>query len=113
MTLFLINSSYCQFKPQEEIQRIDLKLEKFRKQHQIGTLMIIGGALISSVPYLVAPDFFETRSFLVLGGVIALSGTITSIDSYKHLKLESKRQMNQEPSTPAKPKKPKNWWTPR
>ena len=81
----------AQFRAEDEVKRIDLKLESFRKQHQIGTLMALSGVVVSSIPLLIGFDLPDSDRIFVLGGVLSLSGIITTIDSYKHLKLESKR----------------------
>jgi hypothetical protein len=112
LTFFLINSSYCQFKPQEEIQRIDLKLEKFRSQHQLGTFLSFIGIALATTPILTGLDFNEAIGFMAIGTAVSISGLVVSIDSYKHLKLEPTKGLRETPRQ-QKNKKPKNWWTPR
>lgn len=93
MSICLSNVSFCQLKPvEEEIHRIDLKLEKFRKQHQTGTLLAFVGVALTSIPILVGVSTVDSYLFLGAGAILSLSGVIVSIDSYKHLKLESKRK---------------------
>lgn len=113
LVIGLANVSYCQLKPiEDDIHRIDLKLEKFRKQHQTGTLMIIIGVAISSIPILVGFESYDAYGFIAGGGILSLSGMIVSIDSYKHLRLESnsgiRKPVRQESEPQSKPKKPKS-----
>jgi len=105
----------AQFRAEDEVERIDLKLEKFRRQHQTGTFMVLAGVILSALPVLEGGYNTEAYAFLIGGGVLSLSGMIVSIDSYKHLKKQSKfeKQMyypsqkdNKEQNVP----KPKNYW---
>ena len=50
-------------------------------------------------------DTFESYTFLIEGWVYSLFVVIVCIDSYKHLKLNSKGKSSQELSKPAKPEK--------
>mgnify|MGYP000889254620 FL=1 len=119
--LFLIisNNSFSQLKPAQdtinEIHRIDLKLEKFRKQHQTGVLLSFLGAGIALVPTLATG---EVNTGLLIGGsILSAIGLLTSLSSYSHLRYNP-AENNPEPpkdqsSEPAPKAKPKNWWTPR
>lgn len=113
--LFFSISSFSQVRQDAEIQRIDLKLEKFRHQHQTGTLLSIIGIAVSALPLTGLVESDASIGFVTIGSSLALSGAIISIDSYKHLKLESKRKRRQKEMDTKVPKrvKPKNWWTPR
>lgn len=66
---------------------IDLKLEKFRKQHTFGTGMQIVGAAICALGYYTQRTNGNLyQPYYIMGSGIMLGGTITRIASYRHLK---------------------------
>jgi hypothetical protein len=113
--LGLTSPLLCQMRPVEEseIHRIDLKLEKFRKQHQTGVLLSFIGAGIVVVPMLATGEL--NMGTVIAGSIFSTAGLIISIDSYKHLRYSDDRHEieNSPPSKAPKRIKPKNWWTPR
>jgi uncharacterized membrane protein len=100
----------AQFQPQQEVERIDLKLERFRKEHQTGTLLIIIDSVLSIIP-LVSNMSYNGTGFYVASGVLGLTGYLITIDSYHHLRLKTAYREKESKDKP-KPK-PKNWFTPR
>lgn len=118
--LSIAHNSFCQLKPIQdtisEVQRIDLKLEKFRKQHQTGVLLSFIGVGIALIPTLATG---EVNTGLLAGGsVLSAIGLLTTLNSYKHLRYPPLLGSNLEPmdnqsSEPIKKVKPKSWWTPR
>lgn len=72
-----------------ETKPIDLKLEKFRKEHAFGTGMQIVGAAICGLGYYAQRSNGKLyKPFYALGGTLALSGTITKMVSYRHLAID-------------------------
>ena len=124
LLLFLLflgisNYSFCQLKPAKdtitEYQRIDLKLEKFRRQHQTGVLLSFIGACAILVPTLATG---KVNNYALAGGCIfSTVGLFKSLNSYKHLRYPSSDtqpvQSKSESKEPAPKAKPKSWWTPR
>jgi len=117
--LGISNYSFCQLKPAQdtitEYQRIDLKLEKFRHQHQTGVLLSFIGACAILVPTLATG---KVNNYALAGGcILSTVGLFTSLNSYKHLRYTSTSPEELPPkngnieSTPKA--KPKSWWTPR
>jgi hypothetical protein len=86
--LGLTSPLLCQKRPVEEseIHRIDLKLEKFRKQHQTGVLLSFIGAGIVLVPMLATGELI--MGTVIAGSLLSTAGLIISIDSYKHLRYD-------------------------
>ena len=113
------NNSFCQMKPVQErdieIQRIDIKLEKFRKQHQVGVLLSILGAVVFIMPSVSQGKY--TTATIFAGSVLSAAGYITTFDSYRHLRYDVPKLDSQSPKIetpePIKKTKPKSWWTPR
>lgn len=103
--IMLCFSLKAQFQPQQEIERIDLKLERFRKEHQAGTLLIIIGSMLSVIP-IVSNMSYNGTGFYVAAGVLGLTGYLITIDSYHHLRLKTAYR-EQESKDKPKPK-PKN-----
>jgi hypothetical protein len=92
-------NSYCQLKPVQErdieIQRIDIKLEKFRKQHQVGVLLSILGAVVFIMPSVSQGKV--TTATIFAGSVLSAAGYITTFDSYRHLRYELPKLDSQSP----------------
>jgi len=70
---------------ESEIHRIDLKLEKFRKQQQTGVLLSFIGAGVVLVPMLATGEL--NIGTVIAGSIFSAAGSIVSIDSYKHLQI--------------------------
>lgn len=89
LILGLSSPLLCQKRPVEEseIHRIDLKLEKFRKQHQTGVLLSFIGAGIVFVPMLATGEL--NIGTVIAGSIFSAAGLIVSIDSYKHLRYDN------------------------
>jgi len=117
LLIFLLQSFqlFGQLKPtveiEKEIQRIDLKLEKFRNQHQNGKLISIVGAGIVIVPTFATGEI--NNGVLIAGTIISLVGYIVSMNSYKYLRYDQPELVKVEDLKPSKKTKPKSWWTPR
>jgi len=92
--LSISNYTFCQLKPttETEIQRIDLKLEKFRKQHQTGVFLSFLGAGLALIPMLATGK--ANPAVIIGGSVLSTAGLITSLNSYKHLRYT---QLQTEP----------------
>lgn len=99
----------------KEIQRVEMKMEKFRSQHQTGVLMSLVGSAIAIVPTAAVGELVPAA--IIIGSVFSLVGIVYSITSYRHLRFESKGppEVKTESSNPSdvKKEKPKSWWTPR
>ena len=99
----------------KEIQRVEMKMEKFRSQHQTGVLMSLVGSAIAIVPTAAVGELVPAA--IIIGSVFSLVGIVYSITSYRHLRFESKSppEVKTESSNPSdvKKEKPKSWWTPR
>jgi hypothetical protein len=54
--------------------------------------MAFVGAALTSIPILVGVSTVDSYLFIGAGAIVSLSGVIVCLDSYKHLKLESKRK---------------------
>lgn len=75
---------------QTEPKPIDLKLEKFRKEHAFGTGMQILGAVFMGLGYAVQrTDGKAYKPYYALGGAFVLSGTIVKMTSYSNLAIET------------------------
>jgi hypothetical protein len=86
--LFTSLSSYSQFAPPEKVDAIDLKLDKFRKTHNTGTIIQIVGGLIAAYGLYSQQNGGERyRYFYATGGFIVVAGTLTKLSSYSHLRL--------------------------
>lgn len=79
------------FEAKKEIERIDLKLEKFRSQHQQGLLITLVGGVFATVPTIVSEK--PIIPIMVIGSLISTYGIISTIDSYKHLRFKPKYQI--------------------
>lgn len=113
------NYSIGQLKPKQDtindIQRIDLKLEKFRQQHQSGVVLTFIGAGIILIPTLVNG---EANGYVIAAGsIFSMLGVFKSLNSYKHLRYNPtspEPPTSKSESKEKEPKaKPKSWWTPR
>jgi hypothetical protein len=117
--LVISNYSFCQLKPAKdtitEYQRIDLKLEKFRYQHQTGVWLSIVGACAILAPTLATGKI--NNEALAVGCILSTAGLFISLNSYKHLRYPSSDtqpvQSKSESKEPTPKAKPKSWWTPR
>jgi hypothetical protein len=87
-TCFALAQAQPPFDAKKEIERIDLKLEKFRSQHQTGLLITMAGGVFAAVPSIVSEK--PVIPIMVIGSIISTYGIISTIDSYKHLRSKSK-----------------------
>jgi hypothetical protein len=76
------------FNAESEIERIDLKLEKFRSQHQQGAFITLLGGIIATVPSITQGK--PIMSTIALGTFVSALGVVTSINSYKYLRYKPK-----------------------
>lgn len=76
------------FNAEKEIERIDLKLEKFRNQHQQGAFITLLGGIIATVPSITQGK--PLMSSIALGTFVSTVGVVTSINSYKYLRYKPK-----------------------
>lgn len=75
---------------QTEPKPIDLKLEKFRKEHAFGTGMQIVGAVFMGLGYAVQrTDGKAYKPYYALGSAFVLSGTIVKMTSYSNLAIDT------------------------
>jgi hypothetical protein len=85
--------SICQNQPpfdaEKEVERIDLKLEKFRSQHQQGAFITLLGGIISTVPSISQGK--PIMSSIALGSFVTAIGILTTLNSYKYLKHNSQK----------------------
>lgn len=97
------------------LQKVEYKVDKFRQQHQTGVLTSIAGGIIIAAPLVLVGEV--VLPVLIIGSVVFIVGSITSLRSYRHLTFnvaDHARNLadikKHESDTKAKPK---NWWTPR
>lgn len=85
--LFTSFSSYGQYAPTEKVDAIDLKLDKFRKRHNTGTIIQIVGGLVTALGYYTQQnDGVAWKNMYLLGGACIVGGTITQMTSYSFLR---------------------------
>ncbi len=88
LPLLSISQNQPPFNAEKEIVRIDLKLQKFRNQHQQGTFATAFGLGIATIPSIALG---KTNVFTVaLGTFITAIGVATTLNSYKYLSLKYK-----------------------
>lgn len=75
---------------QTEPKPIDLKLEKFRKEHAFGTGMQILGAVFMGLGYATQRSNGNAyKPYYALGSAFVVAGTITRMTSYRHLSIDT------------------------
>jgi hypothetical protein len=75
---------------QTEPKPIDLKIEKFRKEHAFGTGMQLLGAVFMGLGYAVQKtDGKAYKPYYALGSAFVLSGTIVKMTSYSNLSIDT------------------------
>jgi hypothetical protein len=88
LPLLSISQIQPPFNAENEIERIDLKLEKFRSQHQQGAFITLLGGVIATVPSITQGK--PLMSSIALGTFVSALGVVTSINSYKYLRYKPK-----------------------
>ncbi len=82
-------SSYSQFTTPEKVDAIDLKLDKFRKRHNTGTVLQIVGGLVYFAGY-ITREFDGSdavwQKMYIAGSGFLLAGTLTKMTSYSFLR---------------------------
>ena len=88
LPLLSISQIQPPFNAENEIERIDLKLEKFSSHHQQGTFTTALGFGIATIPSIALgkPNVFT----VALGTFITAIGVITTLNSYKYLRYKPK-----------------------
>lgn len=85
--LFTSVSSYGQFATTENVDAIDLKLDKFRIQQNTGSVVQIIGGLVGLLGFFTQQNNGnEWELMYVVSGGCILAGTITKMTSYSILK---------------------------
>lgn len=85
-TTLLTQAQFVQTEP----TAVDLKLDKFRRTHNVGTALIIAG--ITSVfihGYMVRSGQAQTNGLAYFGYALTGSGIITNMVSYSHLSIDA------------------------